>query len=899
MRRSTQLLPRPNGGFEMEPVSQHAYVIRSGIVFGQVNEYTDNPEGWGGRATMERRTPVVASSGSRNLTWWHITLLCIILALSWVSRIDAASVQILGSYTYGGCNARCVVRSASGNIYAVILDEPSAPTGTVRVFESTDGGASWTQQDAADAPSGNYWGQSAAIDGNGIIHIAYWDRSSTSPGLRYVMFSTATNTFSGDTAVVSTQTQGSTVALAIDSNNYEHIIYNDDVNGLLVVTYIDNVGGSWNTPVQVYSETQVQGSPAGGRDILIDENNLPEITYWDSSSNVHAAIGSANKATSFTNQLLAPSDWLGGGSITMDSLGNTWILYDTYTSPYTPTLIEHKAGDPWSTWQQPVVDPDPSSEGAAFGSVAALGTTIYVTWQNSGPTNIPGAWQAYNGSEWSTLGTFSPAGDPLMLGWSEYFNNLGSSHLDVIMSGGFIYWAELTSAVFNTSLTCAPAGTTVNITGYGFGDTQGTSTLTFNGTPATVSTWSNTEIAATVPSGITSGPIVVSVELGVSNPIDFAAPSTAQPQISSVTPDLGNIGGTVVINGQNLCTASVTFNGISASPSGWNTDQQIIAPVPTGATTGPVTATVNSLSSNPFMFTVLGAMNGTVTSAGNGSPISGGTVQAIQSNNIIGSATTAADGTYAIANLVPGSYDVRFYATGFGSSIVSGSVVGSGAITTVNGLLGSPGTISGKVTETDGVTPIVGASVTAAQGSNSFGSSTTDSNGDYSIATLSPGTYNVIAAETGFATEISSGVAVTAGNTTTANLSLPVQSASSVTYSYDALGRLTRASVPTSNPAYYTYDAVGNLLSVTVVSISGFSPTSGKVGTSVTITGTGFSATLSQDTVYFNGTVASITSATTTQIVTAVPRGATTGPITVYAPDGSATSSSSFTVTKH
>ena len=888
----------------MAHVFQHLYDIRGGTDCGSAHEDVDNPECSDHAPLKYMVISATCTTSIRSLKWRLIAFLCVVFALAWVSRIDAATVQIMGSYTYGGCNARCVVRSASGNIYAVILDEPSAPMGTVRVFESTNGGASWTEQDAADAPSGNYWGQSAAIDGNGIIHIAYWDRSSTSPGLRYVTFSTGTNTFSGDTAVVSVtsaEPDALKVALAVDSNNFEHIIYNDDVNGSLIVTYIDNVGGSWNTPVQVYSWTEVQGSPAGADDILIDQNNLPEISYWDPSSNVHAAIGSANKATSFTSQSLAPSDWLAGGSITMDSLGNTWILYDTYTSPYTPTLIEHKTGDSWSTWQQPVVDPDPLAAGAAFGSVAAMGTTIYVTWYNDAlypQPNLAG-WQAYNGSTWSTVGTLAPGGNPLMLGWSEYFNNSGSSQLDVTLSGGFIYWAELNSTIFDSSLTCASPGTTVDITGFGFGGTQGTSTVTFNGTLATVSSWSNTVIAADVPSGITSGPIVVSVGLGVSNPIDFTPPSTAQPQIFSVTPDLSNVGATVDINGQNLCTASVTFNGVAASPTSWNTDQQIVAPVPNGATTGPVIATVNSLSSNPFMFTVLGALDGTVTSAGNGSAISGGTVQAIQSNNVIGSATTASDGTYVIANLVPGSYDVRFYATGFGSSVVSGSTVGSGAVTTVNGSLGSPGTISGKVTETDGVTPIVGASVTAAQGSDSFGSSTTDSNGDYSIATLSPGTYNVIAAETGFATEISSGVAVTAGNTTTANLSLPVQSASSVTYSYDDLGRLTRASVPTSNPAYYTYDAVGNLLSVTVVSISGFSPTSGKVNTSVTITGTGFSATPSQDMVYFNGTAASITSATTTQIVTAVPRGATTGPITVYAPDGSATSSSSFTVTKH
>src|SRR5581483_6408757 len=67
--------------------------------------------------------------------------------------------------------------------------------------------------------------------------------------------------------------------------------------------------------------------------------------------------------------------------------------------------------------------------------------------------------------------------------------------------------------------------------------------------------------------------------------------------------------------------------------------------------------------------------------------------------------------------------------------------------------------------------------------------------------------------------------------------------------------------------------------------------------TTVTLVGTGYSATASQNTVTFNGTAATVTSATTTQLVVTVPTGATTGPIAVTTPNGSATSSTPFTVT--
>jgi hypothetical protein len=78
-------------------------------------------------------------------------------------------------------------------------------------------------------------------------------------------------------------------------------------------------------------------------------------------------------------------------------------------------------------------------------------------------------------------------------------------------------------------------------------------------------------------------------------------------------------------------------------------------------------------------------------------------------------------------------------------------------------------------------------------------------------------------------------------------------------------------------------------------SISGFSPASGPIGTSVSISGGGLSGTSS---VLFNGTAAtSITVNSATSVTATVPTGATNGPITVHTPAGTATSTTSFVVT--
>ncbi|MCD6310544.1 MAG: IPT/TIG domain-containing protein [Candidatus Eremiobacteraeota bacterium] len=55
-------------------------------------------------------------------------------------------------------------------------------------------------------------------------------------------------------------------------------------------------------------------------------------------------------------------------------------------------------------------------------------------------------------------------------------------------------------------------GDKVTISGFGFGNAQGASTVTFSGVSAgTASTWTNTKIVCTVPTGAKSGPVVVTV----------------------------------------------------------------------------------------------------------------------------------------------------------------------------------------------------------------------------------------------------------------------------------------------------------------------------------------------------------------------------------------------------
>jgi len=121
-----------------------------------------------------------------------------------------------------------------------------------------------------------------------------------------------------------------------------------------------------------------------------------------------------------------------------------------------------------------------------------------------------------------------------------------------------------------------------------------------------------------------------------------------------------------------------------------------------------------------------------------------------------------------------------------------------------------------------------------------------------------------------------------------------------ITYAYDPDGRLVGVVNSSTSAASYQFDAVGNLLSITrptaAVNVLALSPQSGPASTCVTIYGTGFSVTPSQNTVTFDGTAGTVSYSTPTTIVVAVPSGASSGTVSVTSPSGSANSPNPFTV---
>jgi hypothetical protein len=381
----------------------------------------------------------------------------------------------------------------------------------------------------------------------------------------------------------------------------------------------------------------------------------------------------------------------------------------------------------------------------------------------------------------------------------------------------------------------------------------GATSVAFNGSAASFSVTDDTSIVASVPSCATTGPITVATPGGTATSgSDFTVSSSSTtPTICGFSPTSGPVGTVVTITGTSFTGATtVNFNGTAATFT-VNSDGQISTTVPSGATTGPISVTTTGgTATSGSNFTVRTSTSTGPTISGF-NPTSGpvGTRVTITGTNFTGVTAVKFNGT-------AGSFTVD-------SDVQITATVPSGATT---------GPIKVK-TPTTAATSTTNFTVTASPAPTISGFSPTSG----------PAGTNVTITGTSF-----TGATTVNFNGTTAPFTLNSDTQITAT----APSGATTGPISVTNPGG-TATSMSNFM-VTSPTISGFSPTSGPVGTTVTITGTNFTGVTA---VKFNGTAASFTVDSDVQITATVPLGATTGPIKVKTPTAAATSTTNFTVT--
>jgi hypothetical protein len=157
-------------------------------------------------------------------------------------------------------------------------------------------------------------------------------------------------------------------------------------------------------------------------------------------------------------------------------------------------------------------------------------------------------------------------------------------------------------SITSLSPTSGAVGTSVTITGTNFGSSQGSSTVAFNGTAATPTSWSATSIVVPVPSGASTGNVVVTVGGLASNGSAFTVTAGSESMVTG-TASLGTpvVGAAVTLrdaNG-NTSTGTTASDGTFTLDTGGFTPPFLVSVV-TVASSGsfPVGTTLYSVSAD-------------------------------------------------------------------------------------------------------------------------------------------------------------------------------------------------------------------------------------------------------------------------------------------------------------
>ncbi|MEA2559582.1 MAG: hypothetical protein QOH06_1086 [Acidobacteriota bacterium] len=411
-------------------------------------------------------------------------------------------------------------------------------------------------------------------------------------------------------------------------------------------------------------------------------------------------------------------------------------------------------------------------------------------------------------------------------------------------------------AISGFSPASGPAGTAVDIFGNNF---LGTQEVRFNGVPSnqlTVS--SNGQIRAQAPSGAGTGPITVITSNGsaASAAVFSVQAASPLPSISFFNPISGQAGAQITITGTNFANVqSVRFNGVSA---GFfvNSASSIMATVPAGAASGPITVTTaaGTASSTQGFVVIAPSQLPSITAFSPGSGPAGTTVT-IDGNNFLGTGQVRFNGVTAPSFTVQSNTRITAQAP-------SNAGAGPIAVVTPAGTATSTGVFSVTVPM---AVPVI-ASFSPASG------------GPGTLVSISG---NNLAGAT--AVRFNGAPATFTGLSNTFIQAIVPAGASS--------GRIsvTTPAGTVQSSAFFTVVQAPALPTITALS-----PASGQGGTAVIVTGTQLGGATA---VRFNGKdAATFTVQSATQISAMVPLGAATGPVSVVTPAGTAVSPALFTV---
>ncbi len=275
-----------------------------------------------------------------------------------------------------------------------------------------------------------------------------------------------------------------------------------DNNGVgdTITSMTDSLGNSWGT---------CGGTGNGAIDY--EGGGITQIWYAGNTNTGTNMTVTTNRASDANSDVIFLYDIAGAAAAPCDTRNGIYG-YSQNPGPVTSASVTPDTPNGLILWTLGVDTNSVPSVTAPAGAV--FDSVVQATFEQDDPPNQNNGWGHYYNATTAPVTFVVPGG----VGNTEP-GIYGAWVSDAAAFEAFT--GTNAPAITSLSANSGATGTSIIIAGTNLGSVQGTSTLTFNGAPATVISWASNQIVVTVPTAATTGYVVVTTPGGVSNGTTF------------------------------------------------------------------------------------------------------------------------------------------------------------------------------------------------------------------------------------------------------------------------------------------------------------------------------------------------------------------------------------------
>ena len=579
-------------------------------------------------------------------------------------------------------------QGGSGSVVGTPAYSPSGGTyssaQTVTISSATSGAAIYyTTNGSSPTTSSTPYSVAISIAANTTLKAIAVKSGMTNSGIRaesYAIvvatpsFNPSSGTYSSSpTVTISTSTSGASIRYTVDGS-----------------TPSDTAGSVYSAPISISASTTLKaiayasgltnsGVATAAYNISATTPSITSVTPTSGASGTQVTISGSGFGSAHGTGTV----WLGSTLGVVVSWGSTQIVA-TVANNAQSGAVQVQQGGAWSNAVSFTVSTVTISSITPTSGVA--GTQVTITGAGFGASQ--GSGQVWLGSAGGAVQSWS---DTQVV--AQVASGAASGQVRILQNGvisNAISFTVNTPHITSISPTSGSPGTSVTITGTGFGSSQGAGAVLLGSTAGLVNSWSDTQVVAVVASSSLTGIARIQQNGIWSNAIGFTVPVSG----SSVTlvPNMLNL-----VVGDTHTIQALGSNGQSVTGLTWaSSDSTVVSlssdvpPILSALTAGHVTITAGTASTDVTVSAgalPLGAV--LWSNPGNGSGVSkivpavpsvagvadvfafqnDGTVQAITSDGTTAWIADASNATTIIPDFQGGLVQVHSNANGPGGSI--------------------------------------------------------------------------------------------------------------------------------------------------------------------------------------------------------------------------------------